>query len=98
MSTECTGIVAPLLMNSGVSVKQLMMTTDMAEFQDVSTRFGNNYRVQKMTELSKFTFVKCVLNRKLELHNQEETLGKEFIYKSQKLLLLLFVFSLKRGF
>ncbi|KAG8201964.1 hypothetical protein JTE90_027437 [Oedothorax gibbosus] len=35
MSTECTGILSPLLMNSGVSVKQLMMTTDMAEFQDM---------------------------------------------------------------
>lgn len=36
--TECTSFT-PLLMNSGVSLKQLMMTTDMAEFQDVSDAF-----------------------------------------------------------
>lgn len=34
--TECSNLT-PLLMNSGVTGKQLIMTTDMADFQDVSS-------------------------------------------------------------
>lgn len=36
--TECSSLT-PLLTNSGVTGKQQIMTTDMADFQDVSISF-----------------------------------------------------------